>query len=167
MAAFVVRRGRPLVLNDLGPVKEIAESVERWRRVIAAKGDGRGDGDPAGTLRRLLWLPLADAVGDAAIVLVSPDGVLGTFPFAALPGDKDKRYLIEERAMAVVAVPQLLPQLLRPDPKDKKDMPLSRRCWSAMWTLTPEPASRCWSMPAARRRAACVKASWDTSHGKA
>jgi CHAT domain-containing protein/tetratricopeptide (TPR) repeat protein len=125
LAAFMVRRGRPLVLKDLGPVTDIAQAVERWRRSIAGKGDGRGGGDPAGTLRRRLWQPLAEAVGDAAIVLVSPDGVLGTFPFAALPGDKDERYLIEERAVAAVAVPQLLPELLRPDPKDKRDMPPS------------------------------------------
>jgi CHAT domain-containing protein len=103
----------------------VAQAVERWRRAIAGKGDSRGRDDPAATLRRLLWQPLAEAVGDAAIVLVSPDGVLGTFPFAALPGDKDERYLIEERAVAMVAVPQLLPELLRPDPKDKKDMPPS------------------------------------------
>jgi CHAT domain-containing protein/tetratricopeptide (TPR) repeat protein len=125
VVAFVVRRSRPLILKDLGPVKDIAGPIAHWRRAIAGKGDGRGDGDPAGTLRRLLWQPLAEAVGDAAVVLVSPDGVLGTFPFAALPGDKDDHYLIEERAVAVVAVPQLLPELLRPDAKDKKDTPPS------------------------------------------
>jgi CHAT domain-containing protein len=51
--------------------------------------------------------------------------VLGTFPFAALPGEKDDHYLIEERAVAVVAVPQLLPELLRADAKDNKDRPSS------------------------------------------
>ena len=36
------------------------------------------------------------------------------FLFAALPGSKPGTYLLEERALAVVPVPRLLPELLAP-----------------------------------------------------
>src|SRR5439155_9964883 len=41
-------------------------------------------------------------------LLVSPDAMLGLFPLAALPGKNPDTFLIEERAVAVVPVPQLL-----------------------------------------------------------
>jgi CHAT domain-containing protein len=45
-------------------------------------------------LHRLLWAPVARAVGDAAEVVVVPSGVLHTVPFAALgPGDGDSALL--------------------------------------------------------------------------
>jgi CHAT domain-containing protein len=48
------------------------------------------------------------------VVLVSPDGVLGTVPFAALPGAKKGTYLIEDLALAVVPVPSAIPDLMKP-----------------------------------------------------
>jgi CHAT domain-containing protein len=41
-------------------------------------------------------------------VLVSPDGVLGHVPLAALPGKAAGSYLIEKRSIAVVPVPRML-----------------------------------------------------------
>jgi CHAT domain-containing protein len=63
-------------------------------------------------LRRQLWEPLLPHLRGVHTVLVSPDEGLGRLPFAALPGDKPGSYLIEEVALAVVPVPQVLPQLL-------------------------------------------------------
>jgi CHAT domain-containing protein len=48
----------------------------------------------------------------AETILFSPDGPLCRFPPAALPGSKPDSYLIEERNIVVIPVPQLLPQLL-------------------------------------------------------
>jgi hypothetical protein len=45
-------------------------------------------------------------------VLVSPDGALGSFPFAALPGAAPESYLLEDRQLVTVPVPQLLPELM-------------------------------------------------------
>ncbi len=61
---------------------------------------------------RLVWKPLQPHLKDARLVLVSPDGVLTRLPFAALPGSKKDSYLLEDMALAIVPVPQLLPQML-------------------------------------------------------
>ena len=46
-------------------------------------------------------------------MLISPDGSPQPLPFGALPGKTPGTYLIEERAFAVVPVPQLIPQLVQ------------------------------------------------------
>jgi CHAT domain-containing protein len=55
---------------------------------------------------------LAEHLQDADVILISPDGALGRFPLGALPGDDPQQYLLEERTLACVAVPQALPALL-------------------------------------------------------
>jgi CHAT domain-containing protein len=71
-------------------------------------------------LHKRLWQPLAKHLRGAKTVLISPDEVLGTVPFAALPGSKEGIYLIDAVAVAVVPVPQLLPQMLSAVPKEKR-----------------------------------------------
>jgi CHAT domain-containing protein len=88
----------------------ITQAVNRWRQTFGAS---RGDEDPAGKLRRLVWVPLESRLEGAKLVLISPDEALGRLPFAALPGRMPGKYLLEERALAVVAVPHLLPELLQ------------------------------------------------------
>jgi CHAT domain-containing protein len=116
LTAFVVRRDAPIVRLNLGPASEIRDLVAVWRRTCGAPGQGE---DAGRKLRQRVWLPLARLVGQAAVVLVSPDGCLTRLPLAALPGDRAGSYLLEERAFVVAAVPQLLPQLLaRPKAHD-------------------------------------------------
>jgi CHAT domain-containing protein len=108
LAAFVVRRDRPIRRVELGPARPIEDIIRAWRRSV------RNGGRPvAGAkLRALLWEPVAPLVDGATCVLVSPDGALCRLPFGALPGAKDGTYLLEEVAVAVVPVPQVLPELL-------------------------------------------------------
>jgi CHAT domain-containing protein len=119
LAAFVVRRDRPIVQLDLGPLAPIAAAVDAWRQGVAA-GAAPAPGDAAAELRRRVWAPLEPHLPDATTVLLSPDGALARLPFAALPGKQPGTYLIEERALAVVPVPQLLPALLKHDPAQAK-----------------------------------------------
>jgi CHAT domain-containing protein len=107
LAAFVVRPGRPVVRVELGSVVPLEEAVAGWRRQVRWTRTLSGE-----RLRRLVWEPLERALRRAHTVLVSPDGPLARFPFAALPGPTGKGYLIEEMGVAVVPVPQLLPELL-------------------------------------------------------
>jgi CHAT domain-containing protein len=62
-------------------------------------------------LRDRLWNPLATHLAGIETVLISPDGDLSRLPFAALPGTKDDKYLIEERSIAILPVPRFLPDL--------------------------------------------------------
>ena len=109
LAVFVVRKDRPVKLVDLGPVEPIAATVESWRKNF---GMPTGHDDPGKLLRQLVWQPIAEHVKDATTLLISPDGPLDRFPFAALPGEQPGSFLIEERAVAALPAPQLLPQLL-------------------------------------------------------
>jgi CHAT domain-containing protein len=88
----------------------IGTEVTRWRETYGRAKDQHASG---GELRRLLWEPLAPLLDGIETVLISPDGLLAQLPWGALPGEKSGTFLIEERAIAVIAVPQMLPELLR------------------------------------------------------
>jgi CHAT domain-containing protein/Tfp pilus assembly protein PilF len=112
LAAFVVRAGRPIVQIDLGPLNEIKQPLYDWRAAVQHPGAQTDAAAPGAALRRWLWQPLEKYLDGVRTVLISPDGTLAQLPFAALPGSQPDRYLLEEYAIAVVSVPQLLPELL-------------------------------------------------------
>jgi CHAT domain-containing protein/Tfp pilus assembly protein PilF len=116
LVAFVVRPDREIVRVELGPFNPIREAIESWLRDTKRRRPLRGDDDPAAVLRDKLWLPVARHLDGATTVLVSPDADLARLPFGALPGSKDGAYLVEELAVAVLPVPQLLPDLVAPRP---------------------------------------------------
>lgn len=125
LAAFVVPSGRApskaadIVQLDLGPVQPLAEAIDKWRQTIGTRTRPlENDQDPAALLRQRLWRPLEPYVKDAQTVLLSPDGVVARLPLAALPGARPATFLIEETALVVVPVPQLLPALLDDRPSE-------------------------------------------------
>ena len=116
LTAFVIHPDRPGVQRiDLGAVQALADLADRWRR---SYGSGRrpsaGQPDPGVQLRRRVWEPLEPWLRGVKTVLLSPDGALARFPFGALPGTRPETYLIEDVAVAVLPVPQLLPEVLAP-----------------------------------------------------
>jgi CHAT domain-containing protein len=122
LTAFVVRRDS-LVRVDLGPAGPLGEAVQRWRLALQRRFRTDGDVQLAAEVRRLVWRPLEPHLAGARLVLVSPDGVLARVPLAALPGSKKDSYLLEEVALAVVPVPQLLPELLASHGDERKAEP--------------------------------------------
>ena len=120
LAAFVVRRDRPIVRVELGPVTPVARATESWRSALLHDGGGAeiiadspkvaAENSPQNFLKQAVWSPLQKSLEGARIVLVSPDGVLNRIPFAALPGAKPGSYLLEEIELATVPVPRLLLQ---------------------------------------------------------
>ena len=112
LIAFVVRPDHPLALLNLGAVQPITTAVERWLATRGRRVAAGGSEDPAVALRRRIWQPLEPYLEGVQTVLVSPDGALGKLPLAALPGRQPGTYLIEERAIAIVPVPQALEELL-------------------------------------------------------
>jgi CHAT domain-containing protein len=107
--AFVVRRDQSIARVDLGLSDDLDSAVDAWRKTYGA---GKESQQAAATLRAKVWQPLEALLTGANTVLISPDGELAKFPWGALPGKNPGSYLIEERAIAVVPVPQSLPELL-------------------------------------------------------
>jgi CHAT domain-containing protein/tetratricopeptide (TPR) repeat protein len=122
LTAFVVRR-YSLVRIDLGPAGPLGEALQRWRLALQRRFRTEGDVQLAAEVRRLVWRPLEPHVSGARLVLVSPDGALTRVPLVALPGSKKGSYLLEDLALAVVPVPQLLPELLVPRPGARQPEP--------------------------------------------
>ncbi len=119
LAAFIVAPDRPIEVVSLGPVEPIAEAIGASRSLVS--GNGNSITEDAATsatvdkqlrLRELVWSPLEPFLGKTRTVLISPDGVTAIVPWSALRGKEPGTYLIESRAIAILPVPQLLPELL-------------------------------------------------------
>jgi CHAT domain-containing protein/tetratricopeptide (TPR) repeat protein len=110
LVAFVVHRDRPIARVELGPVAPIHDAIAAWRPLLRGEQPAprAGAGDPARTLRRLVWEPLEAHLEGVTTVLVAPDGALGLVPLGALPGKKEGSYLIEDYTLALVPVPRML-----------------------------------------------------------
>ena len=122
LAAFIIRADQPVALIDLGRIEPINEAVFQWRNSYGGNQADRAQEDqPAMQLRKLLWEPLASHLEGIQTVLISPDGAVSKFPWGALPGDKPDSYLIEDIAIAIIPVPQMLPNLLEDDKTNPKD----------------------------------------------
>jgi len=120
LVAFVHARGKAVARVDLGPAKPVEDAADAWRPLLLKRQTGAA---AAAGLKRLVWTPLAKHVEGAKVVLISPDGVLGTVPFAALPGAKEGSYLIEDVALAVAPVPSAIADLVRPVKKEDRLAP--------------------------------------------
>jgi tetratricopeptide (TPR) repeat protein/CHAT domain-containing protein len=120
LVAFVSRKGKPTARIDLGPADRAVLAAHNWRRLIM---EGKAASAAGAEVKRLIWSPLEKHLEGAKVVLISPDEVLASVPFAALPGKKPGTYLIEDVALAVVPVPQMLPELVKPVDKAKRLKP--------------------------------------------
>src|SRR5262249_38682263 len=97
--AFVVTPKGDVTCVPLGKLAPVEEAILAWRHAVTSGQDPQTAGKK---LRRLVWLPLEKYLGQAKTVLISPDGFLSALPFAALPGSKDKSYLLEEVTIGYV-----------------------------------------------------------------
>jgi CHAT domain-containing protein/tetratricopeptide (TPR) repeat protein len=104
-----VRRGEGSSVIDLGPAMPIETALAAWRK------DQRFATEHGRALRDLVWRPIEAALsGDINVVLISPDGALGTLPFAALPlKDGGSGYLIERYAFAALPMPSMMTGVTR------------------------------------------------------
>jgi hypothetical protein len=111
---FVLSRGQPVRMVDLGPARPIEDAVSRWREDIVHGQDSPAAAD----LRRLVWEPLARHLPKGTTtVYLAPDGALSSIPWAALPGDLPDTVLLEQYALATIPhAPFLLDRLTAPKP---------------------------------------------------
>jgi CHAT domain-containing protein/Tfp pilus assembly protein PilF len=108
--AFVSARGRPVQRLELGEAGPIDRALAAWRRSLQA---GQAASPAADALRRLLWRPLEKTFPPGThTVIVAPDAALTGLPWAALPGSRPGRWLLEEYALTTVPDGQLLLHLL-------------------------------------------------------
>ncbi len=111
LTAFVSSRNASTEMFVLGASAPIEEAIRNWRRSF---GHGDSIHHPSATqLRSLVWELLPKRVHDAQVVLLSPEGLLGQFPWGALPGRDPSRFLIEEQAIVVIPAAQMIPRLLK------------------------------------------------------
>jgi CHAT domain-containing protein/tetratricopeptide (TPR) repeat protein len=111
---FVLAKGQPVRMVDLGAAQPIDDAVSRWRQAIV-----RGQNSPAAAdLRKLVWEPLAQHIPNGTTtVYLSPDGSLSSIPWAALPGDRPGTVLLEQYSLATILhAPFLLDRLTAPKP---------------------------------------------------
>ena len=120
LVAFVVRPDRPVERIELGPAATITEIIEQWRTTYGA-ASATLNIDSGQELRRLVWEKLEPHLQGCKTLLFSPDGATARFPWPALPGRTPGTYLLEERAVAVVPVPRLLPELLAENKSQPND----------------------------------------------
>jgi CHAT domain-containing protein/Flp pilus assembly protein TadD len=114
LTAFVLRPDKPVVQLDLCSSQLVRHAVIAWRKSFGLDKPGMAAGRQ---LRQFVWVPLEKQLIGISTVLISPDGVLAKFPWAALPGRQKDSYLLEERAIAILPIAQQLPQMLqRPQP---------------------------------------------------
>ena len=187
LAAFVHQRGHVPERFHLGLAAPTEAAARKWRALLA---EGKPDARASAALKELVLAPLAKRLVGAKTLLVSPDGVLGTVPFAALPGKAKGTYLIEDVPVAVVPVPQLLPGLLAPMDRLAPSLlvvggvdygkataaprlsgargapPGMPRKWGALPGTAAEAASVARSFAAAFKREAVVLSKQDAASGK-
>jgi CHAT domain-containing protein/tetratricopeptide (TPR) repeat protein len=118
LMAFVVRSNGPVVRLDLGAWGPLESAIARWRQYAlpprdpAAAGSARsraaGLDAAARLLTEQLWDPLRPHLDGVDTILTSPDRDLCKLPLGALAGSAPGTFLLEERAIATVPVPQLL-----------------------------------------------------------
>ena len=114
LLAFVVRRDRPVSRIALGPSGSIDGAVKAWRRAIVTD---RAEllRQAADELGRRLWEPIQPHLAGTSTALISSDGWLMHFPFAALPGRKPGSYLIEDLAIGYVGSGREAVALMAPE----------------------------------------------------
>jgi CHAT domain-containing protein len=115
LAAFILTPDGGPIWVPLGPSEAIRRAVDRW---LTSRGRGPEAAEAARKLQTAVWKRIDPLVSSASTILFSPDGPLTRFPIGVLPGREPGTFLIEERAIATIAVPHLLPDILgsRPDP---------------------------------------------------
>ena len=114
LSVWIHPKGEPGVTRvDLGPAAAVQAAVEDALGALVEAGergfavpDVAADELPAlgesnDALRRLLWEPIEEHLGNATVALVSPDSFLGTLPFEVLRRE-DRSYLIEHHAFVYV-----------------------------------------------------------------
>ncbi len=113
VVGFYIPKTGPIQVKELGATRELTEAIATWRKSVSNRLEPiEFANDPARILRDRLLQPWMDDWNNIDTLLISADGVLGNISFPALPGKDSKKFLIEEKTVALIPVVKLLPDLL-------------------------------------------------------
>jgi CHAT domain-containing protein/Tfp pilus assembly protein PilF len=98
-AAYLLRNDGRIAAVDIGEAAVIDRHVRTFRTVLSSPG--RGVLEAGRTLYQKVIAPILPSLSDVDRLIVSADGALNLFPFAALVGQDDK-YLVERFAISYV-----------------------------------------------------------------
>ncbi len=96
--AWVLKPSVEPELVHLGQADALRTAVQDFLKITATRGGknlSTGPDTAASALRNLLWQPLQAQVGDATIVIISPDSFLCELPFGVIPTAPNS-YLLEK-----------------------------------------------------------------------
>ena len=108
LAVVLKGSGEPQLI-ELEAIAPLSEAIDTWRQTFGMSPQGKQAGL---AIRKQIWKPLLEYIGDPDKVLVSTDGVLGRLPLGALPGSEPGKFLLEDHHLAMIPVPQLLPAVV-------------------------------------------------------
>lgn len=106
--AFIVRPDRAPQAVRLGRVDRVGELIQAMRRPFTGETSAASAGRAAMAIREQLWLPVEKHLAGVETVIISPDTVLGTLPFASLPGREAGSYLLEDYRIAMLPLANLM-----------------------------------------------------------
>jgi CHAT domain-containing protein/tetratricopeptide (TPR) repeat protein len=135
-AGFVLAKGQPVRLVDLGPAGPIDEAVRTWPGAIVH----RQPSPAAEVVRRRAWEPLAKHFPPGTTtVIITPDGRLTAVPWAALPGDRPGTVLLEQYTLATVPHAPFLLDRLTASPRSPGEGDLVLALGGVDYDQAPKP----------------------------
>jgi tetratricopeptide (TPR) repeat protein len=117
LVAFVVRPDQDVRMVFVDDLKSLETLIENWRQAVADNNHAV-QAEAAKQIHERLWQPLQQHLDAVDTVLISPDGPLLRFPFAALPGQRPGSFLLEDLAIGYVTSGRQVVDLLQPADKD-------------------------------------------------
>ncbi len=108
---FYIPKNGSVQMKMLGKTDDLVTAISSWRNTIQHRYEPiEFTNDPAIILRERLLVPWLKEWSNFETLFISTDGVLGNIVFTALPGKNSKKFLIEEKTVALLPVVKLLPE---------------------------------------------------------
>ena len=117
LVAFVVHPDQDVRMVFVEDVKSLETQIDDWRQAVM-RNNVVAQAEAAKQIHQRLWQPLQQHLAEIDTVLISADGPLLRFPFAALPGKRPGAFLLEDLTIGYVTSGRQVVDLLQTPDKD-------------------------------------------------